>query len=265
VSEPPPSPQPPILELADVAIASLHIPGRIILEGVNWRVQPVEYWILGGLPASGKSDLLATAAGLMRPQAGTVRLFEKNLAQLHEDERLVLQRRVGLVFGYGGRLFTQLTVAENLALPLCYHENCVATGANERVQAVLQWMELDAVATTTPANLNRNLRQRVALARALVLAPELLFLDNPLASIDPREARWWIKFLRQLQEKHPILHGRSATIIVGTDDLRPWHDDPHQFAFIDDGRFRVVGSRSELLLPSNQALRPLLPADWLKP
>jgi phospholipid/cholesterol/gamma-HCH transport system ATP-binding protein len=251
--------------MADVAVASLYVPGRVILEHVHWRVEAGQYWVVGGMPASGKSDFLATAASLMRPLAGTVRLSGADLSRLHEDQRLAIQVRTGMVFGDGGRLFTNLTVAENLALPLCYHQNYAPTGAEERVQTVLKLMELESVADAAPANLNRSLRQRVALARALVLAPELLFLDNPLASVDPFETRWWIKFLRQLQEKHPILQGRSATIVVGTDNLRPWREDSLQFAFIHEGRFQVIGNRKALLEPGNLALRPLLPADWLNP
>jgi phospholipid/cholesterol/gamma-HCH transport system ATP-binding protein len=264
VVELPSSPAAPVLDMTDVAVASLHVPGRVVLEDVNWAVRAGESWVIGGLPVSGKSDLLAAAAGLMRPPRGMVRLFGEDLAQLHEDARLRVQLRVGMVFGYGGRLFNHMTVAENLALPLCYHQNCVPSSTQERVQKILGWMELMEVAPTTPAVLNRNLRQRVALARALVMAPELLVLDNPLASLDPREARWWIKFLRELRQNHPVLSGHGVTLIVGTDDLRPWGDDAHQFAFISNGRFQPVGSRADVLQQNSPALRQLLPADWLK-
>jgi phospholipid/cholesterol/gamma-HCH transport system ATP-binding protein len=254
----------PVLEMTDVAVASVHVPDRIIIDHVDWTVQRGEFRVIGGLPASGKSDLLATAAGLMRPLRGTVRLFGTELDHLHENERLAVQLRVGVVFGYGGRLFNHMTVAENLALPLCYHRNCAPTTAEERVQTVLRLMELAEVAHETPVVLNRNLRQRVALARALVLSPELLFLDNPLTSIDPREARWWIKFLEALRQKHPILEGREATIVVGTDDLRLWGEGDHQFAFIHEGRLLAVGRRADLLQQHNPVLRQLLPLDWLK-
>jgi phospholipid/cholesterol/gamma-HCH transport system ATP-binding protein len=242
----------------------LHAPESTVVDHVNWSAHAGELWVIAGLPASGKSDLLATAAGLMRPQRGTVRLFGTELGHLHEEERVAMQLRVGLVFGSGGRPFNQMTVAENLALPLCYHRNCVPSASEPRVQTVLQAMELTAVAHSTPAVLNRNLWQRLALARALVLSPELLFLDNPLASIDPRESRWWMKFLKSLRHGHPILDGRIPTLIVGTDDLRLWGEEVCQFAFLHDGQFTVVGSRTELVQQAIPGLRQLLPIDWLK-
>ena len=249
--------------MTEVAVSAIRVPERVVIDGVRWTVCAGDYWVVGGLPSSGKSDLLTTAAGLMRPAGGAIRLFGKDLSRLHEEERLQTQLRVGMVFGSGGRLFNNLTVGENLALPLRYHQNCAPGGAQERVHAVLQAMELPDVAHSTPATLNRNLRQRVALARALVLSPELLFLDNPLAGIDPRETRWWLDFLDALQKGHPLLEGRPLTLVAGTDDLQPWTSHGRQFAFIDHGRFVHVGGRSELMKMENQALRQLLPLDWL--
>jgi phospholipid/cholesterol/gamma-HCH transport system ATP-binding protein len=155
-------------------------------------------------------------------------------------------------------------VAENLALPLCYHQNCVPTAAQPRVQGVLEMMELQDIAASAPASLTRNLRQRVAFARALVLSPEVLFLDDPLAGIDPRESRWWLEFVDGLLKGHPILERRALTLVVGTDNLAPWGDRGRQFGFISEGRFTAVGSRADLLRAPNPALRELLPVAWLK-
>ena len=82
-----------------------------------WTVAAGDYWVVGGLPGTGKSDLLATAAGLQRPLRGTHLLFGEDLARLDEPALIQKRLRVGLVFENGGRLFNRLTVAENLALP----------------------------------------------------------------------------------------------------------------------------------------------------
>ena len=174
-----------------------------------------------------------------------------------------IQLRVGIVFPYGGRLFNQLTVAENLSLPFCYHHNCEADAGDKRVQHVLELMELGELAQQTPAVITRNLRQRVALARALVLSPELLFLDNPLAGLDPREARWWLEFLDALRKGHGVTDGRPLTLVVSTDDLEPWGERGEQFAYLANRRFVPVGDRAELRNQSTPALRELLPVGWL--
>jgi ABC-type transporter Mla maintaining outer membrane lipid asymmetry ATPase subunit MlaF len=254
----------PVVELIDAAVVSLHTPDLVVVDQVQWTVRQRECWVIGGLPASGKSDLLSTAAGLMRPARGNVRLFGEELVHLHEEQRLAVQLRIGVVFGFGGRLFNHLTVAENLALPLHYHRNWAPSDSDPRVHAVLEAMGLAEVAHVTPVLLNRNVRQRVALARGLVLGPELLFLDNPLADVDPRETRWWIEFLGTLVEGHDILEGRPLTLIAGTDDLEPWGELGRLFAFIQNGRFVPMGSRAELLAQPNPALRELLPLAWLR-
>lgn len=254
----------PVLVMSDAAVASVHMPDLVVIDHVDWTVQRREHWVIGGPPASGKSDLLTTAVGLMRPARGSVRLFGKELVGLHEEERLQIQLRTGIVFGSGGRLFNHLTVAENLGLPLCYHHNCDPSASEDRVNTVLEMMGLSGIAQRTPLLVNRNLRQRVALARALVLAPELLFLDNPLAGLDPREIRWWLAFIERLLDKHPILNGRDLTLVVSTDDLQPWGEQGRQFAFIDRQRLVSVGSRADLAKLDTPALRELLPAGWLE-
>ncbi len=263
MADPTPPAATPVLEMIDAAVASLHTPQLTVVEHVTWTIREGEYGVVGGLPASGKSDLLTTAAGLMRVQSGTLRLFGEEVAHLHEEERLAVQLRVGVVFGYGGRLFNHMTVAENLALPLCYHRNCTPADSDQRVRHILETMDLSEIAHHAPASLNRNVRQRVALARALVLSPELLFLDNPLAGVDPRETRWLLEFLDRLVQGHPVLEGRALTLVVGTDDLEPWGERGGQFAWIHHGRFVPVGGRSDLVRMNNPALRELLPVDWL--
>jgi phospholipid/cholesterol/gamma-HCH transport system ATP-binding protein len=192
-----------------------------------------------------------------------VRLFGEELAVLDERRHLAVQLRAGLVFGSGGRLFNQLSLAENLALAFCYHRNCRPEAGVERVDEVLKATELTEFSNTAPVLLNRNLRQRAALARALVLAPELLFLDNPFVETDPRETRWWLAFLDRLREGAPLLEGKRLTLAIGADDLRPWTRRDARFAYLHKGQFAAVGSREALLREASPELRELLPLDWL--
>ncbi len=252
------------LEMIDVAVTSLQAPKTVALEQVNWRVAEGEYWVVGGLPGAGQSDLVSTAAGLVRPYSGVHRLFGQEIAHLHEAERLRVQLRVGIVFGSGGRLFEDYTVAENLALPLCYHRNCSLLSDQPRVRTLLQATGLEGVAESPPSFLSRSLHQRAALARALVLSPELLFLDFPFVGIDTREMHWTLAFLDQLRQGHPILDGRPLTLVVATDDLQPWSDHPCQFGLVHDRRLAIVGPRQELLRRRHELLPELLPPGWFE-
>jgi len=110
--------QPPVIEMCGVQVAALSDSSLVVLRDVNWSVQPGEFWVVAGSPHAGKSDLLLHAAGLMIPVAGQCRLFGCETASLGEA-RLAERRRVGFVFA-DGKLFNQLTLAENIALPLRY-------------------------------------------------------------------------------------------------------------------------------------------------
>lgn len=253
-----PNHETPALEMLDVSIAASHAPEFPVIEGVDWTVQAGDFWVVGGSSGSGKSDLLATAAGLLRPVRGVHRLFGQELIQLDEEELIRQRRRVGLVFGNEGRLFNQLSIAENLALPLCYHRNCAAPEVRDRVEEILEHTGLSAMANRTPASVNRSLRSRVALARALTLQPELLLLDNPVRESDPTQRRWWIEFLSGLCAGHAVLSRRHTTIVVATDDFRPWLGAGEKFALIARNRWLTIGTRPALAGCEEPLLRELL-------
>src|SRR5687767_878139 len=105
----------PLLEMSEVSVASAARPNVAQLENVNWRLMPGDFWLIAGPHGSGKSDFLATAAALQRPLSGTVRWFGEDAWELKGDELVGERRRVGLVFENGGRMFRNLTVAENVA------------------------------------------------------------------------------------------------------------------------------------------------------
>ena len=247
-----------LIELAEAATSSLSNPHRREVSDVNWRICAGDFWVVGALPGSGKSGLLSTAAGMLRPLEGRSRYFGRDLEQLDEDEFVRLRRNIGLVFEDGGRLFSHLTVAENVALPLCYHRDCSAGEAAAAVQPLLDRMELSSIARRTPGRINRSWRQRVALARALALQPAVLLLDNPLAGLDPRQTGWWLEFLAALAGGHECLQGRPLTLAVSCEDLRPWIDCGTRFALIKEARWLAVGGKADVARSDEPLVRDLL-------
>jgi ABC-type transporter Mla maintaining outer membrane lipid asymmetry ATPase subunit MlaF len=252
----------PVVEMVDVTIRASDSSETALVEGVHWTIGPSDYWVVAGLPGAGKSDLLATAAGLNRPLRGTLRLFGRDTAGLAEEEWLEARLRVGLVFENGGRLFNHLTIAGNIALPICYHGNCSPEEAKARVDQILHLTGLTAMANRTPGRIKPPWRQRAALARALATGPSVLLLDNPLAGLGLQEARWWRQLLSELTAGSEVTGGRPLAVAVACSDLRPWADHGKRFALLKQKRWCPIGGRTELARCADPLLHELLAAGF---
>ncbi len=248
--------QPAVIEMSAARIGALRDTLLTVIEGVNWSVASGEFWVVAGRQHSGKSDLLLHAGGLITPASGSCRVFgceTKNFGEAQIAERL----RIGFVFA-GGNLFNQLTIAENVALPLRYQRNAPLAEVARVVEELMELLELAPYADNTPANLSANWRQRAALARALVLQPELLLLDNPLGGLDGRHRHWLLKFLEQLWSGHKYFGGRPMTLVVTTDDLRVWRHPQRKYAVLEEKIFSVLGAWREVESARTPAAKELL-------
>ena len=249
---------PTVIEMRGVQVAALRDTSLTMLEDVNWSVLPGEFWVVAGPQHSGKSDLLLHAAGLMTPVGGTCRVFGCATDAFGEAQ-LADRLRVGFVFA-DGKLFNQLTLAENVALPLRYQKNLTAAEANRAVEVLLELLELAPFADATPANISANWRRRAALARALILQPELLLLDNPLGGLDARHRQWLLQFLDRLWRGHESFGGRPMTLVVTTGDFRAWQHPKRKFAVLDEKSFSVLGTWTEVESNRSFAVKELLAA-----
>lgn len=251
-----PRPTPVAIRMRDVAVGSLQDPTATLLSGVNWEVHSGEFWAVAGLQGEGKSDLLMLTAGLMPPLEGEYWLFDEPMP-MFDEARLPQRLRLGLAFE-GGQLFNHLTVSENLALPLRYHRNLSKAEAAPVVQKMLERLDLAAWADSTPGALGRNWHKRVGAARALMLQPEILLLDNPLAGLDLRHISWWLRFLEQLSQPGNFVRPEKMTLVVTTADLRPWIGLATHFATIKNKGMTVVGSRAQLEALANELTQEFL-------
>lgn len=233
---------------ADIPRAQVASPIAVVKD-VDWSVARGDFWIVGAQPGAGKTDLLCTSAGLQKPLRGEQLLFDKNTEKMSEEELVVTRLRIAMVFT-SGRLFNGLTIAQNIALPLSYHHSLDESELAERVNESLEKTGLMAWQNKRPDQITRNLHQRVGLARALALKPEVVLIDNPIGGVDPRQGRWWLDFLCELKQK--------MTVVVATDDFRPWMEVGEQFAILRERHMELIGGREEIRRSKDTLVRELL-------
>jgi ABC-type transporter Mla maintaining outer membrane lipid asymmetry ATPase subunit MlaF len=233
-----------IIQMTDVDVPSARRANAVSVKGMNWTVQQGEYWLVMGTAGAGKTDLMMMTAGLIPPARGTYRLFGEEMP-IFEGEELSTRLRLGLVFD-DGRLFNQLTIAQNIALPLQYHKQLSGRDVAGLVAELLELTGLSQWANNTPGAVSWTWQKRAALARAIAMRPEILLLDDPLNGLDTRHETWWLDFLDQLSQGCPWMQGRPTTLVVAAGSLFPWKHRVRQFAVLRRGEFSVIGPRDKL-------------------
>jgi phospholipid/cholesterol/gamma-HCH transport system ATP-binding protein len=186
---------------------------QTVHDGLDLDVHAGEIFGIVGGSGSGKSVLLRSILGLHRPQAGTVEIEGRDITRLSQEELRTVKRRYGVTFQHGA-LFTSLTVAQNIELPIAeffdLEDNTLGALSEMRIRMV--GLAHDAGAKL-PAQLSGGMIKRAALARALALEPTLLFLDEPTSGLDPISAAAFDELILYLQKN---LH---LTVVMITHDL----------------------------------------------
>jgi phospholipid/cholesterol/gamma-HCH transport system ATP-binding protein len=212
----------------------------VVHQGLDLDVVRGEILGVVGGSGAGKSVLMRAILGLRRPQAGTIEVLGERIDQ-GASSRSLLRRRTGVLF-QDGALFSSLTVRENVEVPIKTHYPSMSTALRRDLARLkIRMVGLPASAgSKLPSELSGGMRKRAGLARALAVDPELLFLDEPTAGLDPIGAAAFDELLLTLRQ------ALGLTVFLITHDLDTLYAICDRVAVIADGRILVAGSLSEV-------------------
>jgi phospholipid/cholesterol/gamma-HCH transport system ATP-binding protein len=226
-----------------------------VLRGVSFTVDKGETLVVMGGSGSGKTVLLRTVAGLIRPDGGQIQVFGIDVGRLSEEELLPIRRRMGYVF-QGAALFDSLSVYENVAFPLREHTSRGEAEIRGRVVEVLSLIGLgEDVLAKLPSELSGGMRKRVGIARALVIEPEMLLFDEPTAGLDPTNSRIVAELIVKLKG------GVCDTSVVVTHDIELARTVADRVAILMDGRFAAIGPVDEIMNSGDPAVQAFLAGE----
>jgi phospholipid/cholesterol/gamma-HCH transport system ATP-binding protein len=236
-------------KVIEVCKVSTRFGANIVHAGLDLEVRRAEILALIGGSGSGKSTLLREMILLQRPDSGSIRVLGVDLQKLGDFEALALRQRWGVMFQHGG-LFSSLTVNENIGLPLREHTGLEDVLIDEIAAWKLAMTGLKPeVGAQYPSELSGGMMKRASLARALALDPELLFLDEPTAGLDPDSAGGVDQLVRELRDLFGL------TIVMITHDLDLLWQVADRVAVLAEGKVQGVGSMSELAHADNPAIQ----------
>jgi len=222
---------------------------HVVHDNISLSVQPGEIFALVGGSGSGKSTLLRSIIMLMQPASGSIKVFGHEVLGRSDEDALPLRRRWGVMFERGA-LFSSLTVKENVAMVLREHTVFSASLIDElaHLKIALSGLPADA-ASKYPSELSGGMRKRAALARAIALDPELLFLDEPTAGLDPESASGIDELVRSLRD------ALGLTIMMITHDIDLLWQAADRVAVLGEGRIIEIGSMTELSASQHPTIR----------
>ena len=220
----------------------------VVHDDVSLAIDTGEVFAIAGGNGSGKTVLMREIVLLQQPSSGDIEIFGRNIKAMDEADVLALRRRCGVLFQHGA-LFSSLTVAENVAVPLREH-----TDLSNRLIEEISLLKIAitgfpmASVGKFPNELSGGMRRRAALARAMALDPEILFLDEPTSGLDPISAAGFDELIQQLREWFPL------TIVIITHDLDSLWRIADRVAVLGNGKVLGIGTMSEL----SQSTDPLI-------
>ncbi len=213
---------------------------KVIHNKLNLTINEGEIYGLLGPSGCGKTTLLREMVMLQHFTSGSIEVLGKNVANIRERDAQLLRREWGVLFQFGA-LFSSLTIAENIALPLVEYTKLSKKMIDEIIAFKLNIVGLkQSDALLYPSEISGGMKKKAGLARALAMDPKLLFLDEPTSGLDPISAREFDALIVKLREM------LGLTVVMVTHDLSSIYDTLDRVAIIDEQHIVYEGSVADV-------------------
>lgn len=228
-----------------------HYGDRMILKGVSLDVREGEIMVIMGGSGSGKSTLLRYLMALERPTSGTMKILGQDIGQLGGQDMFQLRRKMGVAF-QGGALFSSMTVGENIMLPLREHTELDPMTMEIMARMKLEVVNLAGFEDLMPAELSGGMIKRAAVARAIVMDPDILFMDEPSAGLDPVVSSALDDLILRLRD------AMRMAIVVVTHELESAFKIADRITVLDRGEILCIGTVEEVRNHPSERIQSLL-------
>ncbi|WP_304039115.1 ABC transporter ATP-binding protein [Mesonia mobilis] len=218
-----------------------------ILKGINTQFYQGKTNLIIGQSGAGKTVFLKCLLGLFEPTDGTIEYNGQAYSSLDAEKQRDLRQKMGMVF-QGSALFDSMTAAENVMFPLRMFTNQKKKVMMDRVDEVLERVDLQPAKAKYPAEISGGMQKRVAIARAIVNKPKYLFCDEPNSGLDPKSAIMIDNLIQEITRENDI------TTVINTHDMNSVLEIGENIVFLQKGVLAWQGNHTQIFKTENEAV-----------
>ncbi|MDR1632820.1 MAG: ABC transporter ATP-binding protein [Dysgonamonadaceae bacterium] len=227
-----------------------------VLKDISTLFEKGKTNLIIGRSGSGKTVLMKTLIGLVRPSSGEIRYDNRNLTAMTTKELNALRREMGMLF-QGSALFDSMTVLENVMFPLTMFTRDSWKEREKRVKFCLERVNLTDADNLYPGEISGGMMKRVAIARAIAMNPDYLFCDEPNSGLDPKTALLIDDLIHDITKEYNI------TTVINTHDMNSVMNIGEKIIFINEGRKAWEGTKEGIMISTNTELNDFVFASDL--